>query len=81
MEIAIRDHELPPTPSGLVSERTTTPKFVTVKKPLATPYMKPKNGWMGWTTVEGSSGTKVISSSTCTEGGICYFNWDTWTKG
>jgi hypothetical protein len=48
MEIAIRDHELPPTPSELVSDHTTTPKFVTVKKPLPTPYMKPKmDGWAG----------------------------------
>jgi hypothetical protein len=50
MEIAAIEHEFPPTPSRLVSDQTTAPKFVTVKKPLSTPYMKPDNGWMGWTT-------------------------------
>jgi hypothetical protein len=63
MKIAVGDHELPPTPSRLVSDQTTTPKFVTLKKPLSIPYMKLENGWMGWTIVEGSSRTKVISSS------------------
>jgi hypothetical protein len=63
MEIAAGDRELPPTSSRLVSDQTTTPKFVTLKKPLSTPYVKLENGWMGWTIVEGSSGTKVISSS------------------
>jgi hypothetical protein len=63
MEIVARDHELPPIPSRLVSDQTTTPKFVTLKKTLSTPYVKLENGWMGWTIVEGSSGTKVISSS------------------
>jgi hypothetical protein len=63
MEIAAGDHELPPTPSRLVSDQTTTPNFVTLKKPLSTPYVKLENRWMGWTIVEGSSRTKVISSS------------------
>jgi hypothetical protein len=63
MEIAARDHELPPTASRLVSDQTTTPKFVTLKKTLSTPYVKLENGWMGWTIVEGSYGTKVVSSS------------------
>jgi hypothetical protein len=70
MEIAARDHEPPPTSSRLMTDQTTAPKFVTAKKPLSTPYVKPENGWMDWTTVEGSSGTKAISSSTYAAGGI-----------
>jgi hypothetical protein len=63
MEIVTGDHELPPMLSRLVSDQTTTTKFVTLKKPLSTSYVKLENRWMGWTIVEGSSGTKVISSS------------------